>query len=452
MLSALLPLLLLAPTLPGADPAINAGTQLTFRGSVAEASRDPSAAAKSGKSFDLVVLVSEVDDAGTDFYWLVDERGRGAWPWLERFGHLALDAKLKPIGLRGPSLLYDYGEGKSTIPLISPLFDTDTPLGPDANWQQDGMDYAVEGTKKVEDRDCWQIAVRNNFGPKRTLWLDRNSPLVVRMTEKVFMDKGTEYQLQWQLVGVEPLTEDQFRDTLTGFKSLVALREKLKRPAGTQSEDLTPEQRSLLAAQLPELERAVSAGALGKLVRAASADLRTQAGRVEALAKLGSDYVGKPVEPFSIQGLTQGRLSDADLQGNITVLHFWEYRDEPLKEPYGQVGYLEFIHNRRKGEGVKVYGIAVDSRLQREETRKAALASIRKLRSFMNLTYPIMLDDGAVLKQFGDPRIIGEPLPLYVVVGRDGKVVHYKVGYYEVDRQEGLKELDAILARLVKAK
>ena len=64
----------------------------------------------------------------------------------------------------------------------------------------------------------------------------------------------------------------------------------------------------------------------------------------------------------------------------------------------------------------------------------------------------VRLDDGALIKAFGDPRLLGAELPLYVVIGADGKVAHYKSGYYEVDRLEGLKQLNAVLGEQLKAK
>ena len=128
----------------------------------------------------------------------------------------------------------------------------------------------------------------------------------------------------------------------------------------------------------------------------------------------------------------------------MTVLHFWDYRDVPLKEPYGQVGYLEFLYQKRKDQGLKVYGVAVDGRLKDDAERRTAITGIRKLKAFMNLTYPLVLDSGAGIKAVGDPRLVGATLPLVQASSscRDGRVSHYHVGYYEVDRQAGLKELD----------
>jgi len=75
---------------------------------------------------------------------------------------------------------------------------------------------------------------------------------------------------------------------------------------------------------------------------------------------------------------------------------------------------------------------------------------VRKLRDFMNVSYPIATDTGIQLKKFGDPRDLGAKLPLWVVIGSDGKVAHYHVGFYSIKPDEGLKPLDEVLIRLIR--
>jgi hypothetical protein len=99
-----------------------------------------------------------------------------------------------------------------------------------------------------------------------------------------------------------------------------------------------------------------------------------------------------------------------------------------------------------------VVGIAVNEDFANPEKRGSAVARTRKLRSFMNLTYPILRDNGSFLERVGDPRLTGAKLPLYVVLDRTGKVEQYHVGFYEVDRDRGLKALDETIERLSAAK
>ena len=63
-----------------------------------------------------------------------------------------------------------------------------------------------------------------------------------------------------------------------------------------------------------------------------------------------------------------------------------------------------------------------------------------------------LFDGGKLVKQFGDPRLVGATLPLFAVIGPDGKILHHHVGFYEVDRQQGLKELDQVIGQALKNK
>jgi hypothetical protein len=128
------------------------------------------------------------------------------------------------------------------------------------------------------------------------------------------------------------------------------------------------------------------------------------------------------------------------------------YRDTPLEEPYGQVGYLDFLLRKRSDKGVQVLGVLVDDKIVDDGARRTAASSARKLKAFMNLSYGILMDDGTVLKQLGDPRPAGSKLPLFVVIGRDGKVVEYHAGLYDVKPEQGLAELDAVVSKAAASK
>ena len=111
---------------------------------------------------------------------------------------------------------------------------------------------------------------------------------------------------------------------------------------------------------------------------------------------------------------------------------------------------LDLVHLRAIKE-TRQRQATVDGRLADEKTRPAAERSVRKLKEFMNLSFPVLLDSGGLLKKFGDPRVLGAALPLFVVIGRDAKIAHYHVGHYDVHQDQRLKELDdAVLAALEK--
>ena len=135
-------------------------------------------------------------------------------------------------------------------------------------------------------------------------------------------------------------------------------------------------------------------------------------------------------------------ISDADVKNSVVVLHFWQYRGEPLTEPYGQIGYLDFLNGKRKKLGVKVIGVNIDERFANPQQASAANRSMKSLLEFMKVGYDVATDDGSVLAEFGDPRAVNAPLPLWIVIGHDGVITHYHTGIYDIKPDEGLKQLD----------
>lgn len=438
LLWALLPAATLAQGLP-------AGTQLSFRGSIAQLDRDR-AAQPAQKSFDLLLIVAE-SEANKRVYWTIDERGRGAWPWVERFGSLTLDDRWQRGQQRGPTLLYDLGESKSAVPVTLPLLTAEQPLAAGLEWEEGPWKHVVQKATKLDDRDTWQVQISNSYGPKRTVWVAKDSPLAVGINERVFMGMGQEFQLELRLISHEVLPADSLATVKAAFDGLIEVRGRLNLAGSRESLDLTDDQRAMLAQALPPVEKQAAATPLERIVRAAQRDLGQLNDKAAAVSKLTEQQTGSGVPEFAAEGLNQESVSQQDLAGKVTVLHFWEYRDSPLQEPYGQIGYLDFLAQRQKAAGVKVYGVAVDGRLGDPAERSQALRGIRKLKAFMNLSYPILLDNGSLIRKFGDPRPAGAELPLFVVIGRDGKIAHYHAGLYPVDRNEGLRDLNAAVTK-----
>lgn len=436
--------LLLLSTSLAAEPAIAPGVELVYRGSVAQLGPDR-APLEAEKSFELYLFCDAADAAGSSWYWAVYEQGRGSWPWSERFGRWQLDSEAARAEGPSPSLLYNHGDGRSVIPLPPPLLVPPVALSEGAAWESDELAFEVGASERLADREAWPVRVRNAYGHKRTVWLDKDAGLVQAVDERVFMGMGTEYLLRVRLAASTSLEPSEQEAVRAGFKSLLALRGKLSRPPLSDEERWSEADQRLLDAELPALQQKLSKGPLARMVQSAARDLELAASRKARLEDLAAEYQGRAVEAFEAAGLNGARLARDDLQGRVTLLHFWEYRDTPLEEPYGQVGYLEFLYSRRKEAGLKLYGVAVDSRLADEAGRSQAVAGVRKLKAFMNLSYPILLDGGELLAKFGDPRVVGGALPLFVLVGPEGKILHHHVGYYDVDPQQGLKELQSLI-------
>lgn len=402
------------------------------------------------KRFTLYALLQPASNGTRQLAYVLDERGGGGWAWPERFGAVDLDAQWKPTPASPLKLLYDHAGTPTVIGVACPLFFSPKALKPGLDWVDGKESSEVAGTRKVLERDCWQVDVTTTFGHKRSVWVDRELPVLVSLEERVFIGQGEEHTLRMQLESSKVIEARQLARLQKPWQRLQKLQAELLRGDLEFRPELSEKQLALASKAIADLEKESAETPFAELVSAIGRDVKLQGQRTDELEKLAQRFVGKPTPELKLQGLNRKPFDSAPLKGKILVLHFWEYQGQPLVEPYGQVGYLDFLYGKRKKLGVEAIGIAVDGRLADAQRAGTALRSINKLRSFMNLSYPIAVDDGTLLGKFGDPRRAGAKLPLWVVIGPDGKVAHYRSGFYKINPDEGLQELDAVLIPLIR--
>jgi hypothetical protein len=403
------------------------------------------------KQFDLYCVGRSGSD-GSRLFFSVDERGGGAWPWPERFGETILNVTGKRVGGRPAHILHTFQDTKYPVELPSPVFEYADRLAPSATWTVEGREWEVRGKKKIGDHDCWQVAAVDRFGRPQSYFVATGSNLVVAAERRVFMGRGDEFRLQLELTAWKPLAEDAGKQSADAADVLLQIQSALERPEGTTRPELSASQLASVAEKLDGVLAATKGTRLAPLAEAISRDVRSQQDRDGNLDRLAQRFVGQAAPAFALQTLDRKVVNSDSQKGRVTILHFWDYRGEPLEEPYGQVGYLDYLANRRGRFDVDVVGVAVNEEFGTPATTGSALRSVRKLRDFMNLSYPIATDAGDVVRQFGDPRQFKAELPLWVVVGADGKIAHYHVGSYQIKADEGLRELDAVVVKLVREK
>jgi peroxiredoxin len=284
--------------------------------------------------------------------------------------------------------------------------------------------------------------------------VDAETGRVVEVERRLFLGRGDRYALTMQLAGTELLAEADAARIGEVFGALIGLQKELKRRADETSPVLHENQLQAAAEALAPLVESARKTPLETLVAAADKDVRDQLDRDQDIGGLAKKLVGRAAPAFTLESLDGKKVSLTELTegGQIVLLHFWKYHDDPLTEPYGQVGYLDFLRGKREKLGVTALGVAVDEKLGDPTAAPPVKRAVRKLVEFMNLGYPVLLDDGEVLKKYGDPRSLGGNLPLWVVIAPDGTVKSFKSGYYQVERDRGLEELDQVLIDLIRAR
>ncbi len=428
---------------------VPAGTELQYTGSLSQRSK---AGVTEAKTFSIHVLTMTGEDGATQLAWSLDERGGGGWAWPERFGLLAPGsadkAKTRPI-----RLLHTHDGLPHPLPVRSPVFEFSNKLAAEATWVDGRYEYQVTRRRKVKDRDCWQIEVASNIGRAQTVVVEAATGILVSLDEKVFMGQGDEFQLKLELQSQQTPPAGESSKSRAAFDALREMQVSLGRTGEQKIVELTATQLKSVQSAIGGIEKKADGTPWAKLTGVIARDLIQQQQRLEGVTGLEQKFVGQAAPTPTFKLVNGKAISEADLKDKVVVLHFWEYRGEALTEPYGQIGYLEFLNNKRKKLGVKVIGINVDPRFAETDKAGAAARSQKKLQEFMNLDYDVATDDGSVLTQFGDPRTLGSPLPLWVVIGHDGKVTHYHIGFYDIRPDEGLKQLDeAVVEALRKQK
>lgn len=380
----------------------------------------------------------------------VDDDGRSGLAWYERV--TAWEQTSAGTGTASRARLRHEHDGRShLLTLPSPLVAHPGELSADSEWTADwegrSIAFSVTGQERAGERTCWKIEGASNTGRRQTLQVEQGTDLLVSATLRVFIGQGERFDLVLRLEEVQPLAGEAGDVELAALTAVAELQAALLGKEEAVKGPLTPTQLSQVESALPGLQQSAAGTSWERFVQAVAGDVTADRQRLQSLEKLAARYLGKATPAFELIGL-DGRPIDRQADaGQVVVLHFWDYRGTP-EAPFGQVGYLDFLAGRRKGDGVRVYGVAVDERLADAGLSAAVRREVRQFSSqFIRVSYPIAVDDGSLLATFGDPRGLGAPLPLWVVIGRDGTVVNYKAGLYSIDASRGLEELNAEITK-----
>ena len=425
------------------------GTELQYKGTLSHQTKSGEAEVK---SFTLYAVTVDNDEGDAQLAYYLEERGGGSFGWPERFGVLSLtgaaSAKQHPI-----RLLYTHNEQQYPLPVRSPFFEFADKLEPQAKWTDGRYSYVVTRRKSLKSREGLLVEVSSNLGRIQALIVDPVAGALLSLDEKIVIGRGDEFQLKLELQSQKQIVGDELSRNHTCLTSLLTMQSELGRTGEQKLVELTRDQLKTLQKNIPRYEKEAEGTPWSRLVASIALDLQQQQKRLDGEAGLEKKLVGRMAPEWNLTLSDGSKFSSDDAKDKVVVLHFWQYRGEPLNEPYGQIGYLDFLNNKRKKLGVRVIGINVDERFANPDQKNTAIRSMKKLLEFMNVGYEMATDDETTLSEFGDPRATGAPLPLWIVIGHDGKVVHHHTGFYDIKPDEGLKQLDeAVVEALRKQK
>ena len=398
-----------------------------------------------------VVAWMEDSSESARMVYRVDDEGRRGLEWWERVGRIGLNAEIKPDGPL-PRLRHVHLGRSYTLRLPSPA--PSIPPSPAVGnswigeWGGRRIEWVITGEQRRGNHECWETMGQADPARRQKLLIDKETGLLVTAGLRVFMGQGDRFKLELELERETVLSEDEAQLDRQIAEAILQLQEQLDIDADVTAGELSSLQIATVETALPTLKQLSAGSSWAQFVESMSADVAADRRRVESIAVLAERRLGKLAPEFTLTALDGSAIDLTASAGKPIVLHFWEYRGSP-ESPFGQVGYLDFLANKLKGDGVQVIGVAVDERL----ADPAQLARVRRevqkfTREFIRVSYPLAVDDGTILEQFGDPRPLEAPLPLWVVIAPDGTVVHFRSGLYTIDPNRGLEELSEIVRNL----
>lgn len=425
-----------------ADQSLSASELLVYQGTMVP---DDGDATTSTKEFKITVVRDSVDNGGV-LHWTIKENGRGELSWIAQFGISkwidgnGINLQSSRTSLANPLILFNSENHTSLIPLALVQIADGGKINMDTVWKQGALSYRVIEREQMNGKSYWRVLGFNSFGTKRTVWVSSDG-VINRLEERVTVGQGERHTLEYRLVKRESLSDAAREKMVAAFAAFTNLRDQLELDLPSKEVVWDDRQLKLLRAQSDKLIEVAKTTPLAGLSLIAKKDVQSQNGRRGGVAALMTRALGQVVTATGFELYRGSGFDDASLKGKVTILHFWDYKDSPLSPPYGQVGYLDFLSRKYADKGLQVVGVVVRPELEDPTQRTRVRASTRKFASFMNLSYPVVADIQNYIGELGDPRRAGAKLPLFVVLDKSGKVVHYKVGFYEVDRQVGLRVL-----------
>jgi thiol-disulfide isomerase/thioredoxin len=148
----------------------------------------------------------------------------------------------------------------------------------------------------------------------------------------------------------------------------------------------------------------------------------------QVAAAFGIDSTSAPAPGFAVRTLAGDSLSSGALRGKVVLLNFWATWCPPCRV---EMPGFQRVYDRKKGDGFVVLGISTDA-MGRE--------SVARFLVERNITYPVAMATGPIVREFGDSRV----LPTSFLIDREGRVRHEVRGIFAAVALE--QAVDRLLA------
>lgn len=133
------------------------------------------------------------------------------------------------------------------------------------------------------------------------------------------------------------------------------------------------------------------------------------------------EYQGPDFELYNLTGDAPEKVRLSHFDGKVIVLNFWATWCPPCRE---EVPSLIKLQERFADQEIQVIGVALDE--------DDAENKVRAFANAMQINYPVPIDDGSVVEQYGPLGVI----PTTFIMDRKRNIRYYAPGYLLYEQLE----------------
>lgn len=125
---------------------------------------------------------------------------------------------------------------------------------------------------------------------------------------------------------------------------------------------------------------------------------------------------------WTLNDLEGRAVKSSDFAGKVVVVDFWATWCPPCRE---EIPAYIALQEKYRDKGLVIVGVSLD---------QGGPRVVKDFAGKMKINYPLVMGDEAVVDAFGGV----EGIPTTFVIGRDGTIVHKKVGYASEAEMEAI--------------
>jgi len=129
---------------------------------------------------------------------------------------------------------------------------------------------------------------------------------------------------------------------------------------------------------------------------------------------------GEKAPNFALKTYDGKTVELKKLEGKVVVVNFWATWCPPCR---AEIPGMVEVYGKYKSKGLEIVGVSLD---------RGGWNQVKPFVQKMNIPYPVVMDDGKLLDQYGGI----DAIPTTFIVDRKGNIVKKHIGYYSKESFE----------------